>query len=433
MREPYPIDRYICQGQYVKRMVSRRLVLPIALLVTYCIAAQCSYAVGQGPIGVLYIGRVGGWGQPFWLMRPDPLFSFGFVQAEFRTDFSVATPIQAADTWDAVRRMVRIYMPRTYSDLTSRYDVVLFWHANRDAVGPRNNELLARGVKEGGIGILMTGGWESFGGSSFGPAWGETPIGRLLPTEDVIGGWIDDGQLYVDKPDNEFISSLPWKPTPYFNVRGTCHHNIVNVKPGADQLLHLENRVHPDHPGMVTWRIEGARTIAFTVEIFHFYQWEYFIDFGANLIIYADGRPVPQDLELVHRVRGRILEIATRRSLLLSLVEFCESFGANTEPLMMLIDDVEEAIAEATPKYLELRFEEVWETYLKVDEMVKDVERAAVEVKNKALFWIYLVEWLIVTGTLMVSGFILRTIMIRRRLYKEVRTTRLDLVKKMVG
>jgi hypothetical protein len=151
------------------------------------------------------------------------------------------------------------------------------------------------------------------------------------------------------------------------------------------------------------------------------------MDMGANLLIYADGRPVPQDLQLVHRVRSIMLQIATRKSLLLSLLEFCESFGANTGDLMSMIDGVDLAVAETRPRYLELRFQEVWEDYLRIEEMIKEVEAAAVEIKNRALLWVYLVEWLTVTGTLMVCGFVLWTLMVRRRLYHEVRTTRLDL------
>jgi len=399
--------------------------LVLLFLLAACGSASRSFcSTENGPIRVLFLGRVGGWGEPFWFMRPDPLFSFGFVQAELRTDFAALSPLQAASTEEAVKRMVRLYMPRSYSDLTSHFDVILFWHANRDAVGSHNTEMLARGVREGGMGLLMLGGWESFGGYGF-PPWGETPIGKLLPTEDVVGGWLDDGQLIIDRPHNEFISSLPWKPTPDFNVRGTCHHNIVTVKNGAELLAHLDNAVQPDHPGMVTWQLEsGARTFAFMVEIYHFYYWQYFVDLGSNLVIYVAGRPVPQDLELVHRVRAKISQISTRRALLLSLVEFCDSFGANTDPIMRRIDAIDEVVADTASLYLELRLEEAWDSYLKVDDMIEEAEGAAIEIKNRALLWVHLIEWLAVTATLMVCGFVLWTFMVRRRLYKRVRTTR---------
>ena len=402
------------------KILSILLILNQAYLWTIC-----PVSTNQGPIRILFLGRAGGWGEPYWLLRRDPMFTFVYVQAEFRTDFSALSPIQAASTEEAVRRLVRIYMPRTYADLSSRIDVMVFWHANRFAFNDRNIQMMARGIEEGGIGMLMFGGWESFGGSSHGPPWGDTSVGRLLPTEDTLGGWIDDGQFVIDDEDNEFIRSLPWEPTPNFNVRGTCHHNIVTVKPGADLLAHLVNRFQPDHPGMVTWKLDGgSRVFAFTVEAFHFYYWEYFTDLGANLAIYIDGRPVPQDLELVHMVRGKVSQISTTRSLLMGLVEFCESFWANTGPIMVKVDEVEAAMAEATPLYLELRLLEAMETFDSVDEMVKEVEVIAIDVKNRALFWVYLVEWLVVRGTLMTTGFVLWTVMIRRRFYRRMRASR---------
>jgi len=50
-------------------------------------------------------------------------------------------------------------------------------------------------------------------------------------------------------------------------------------------------------------------------------------------------------------------------------------------------------------------------------------EAAADKVKNEALLWVYVSEWLSVTGTSLVCGFLLWTLMIRRRMYKEVAYT----------
>ena len=45
--------------------------------------------------------------------------------------------------------------------------------------------------------------------------------------------------------------------------------------------------------------------------------------------------------------------------------------------------------------------------------------------KDRALMWIYIIEWFTVTATLFISGFLLWTLMVRRRLYGEVGVTRL--------
>jgi hypothetical protein len=51
-------------------------------------------------------------------------------------------------------------------------------------------------------------------------------------------------------------------------------------------------------------------------------------------------------------------------------------------------------------------------------------EEEAVRVKNSALFWIYVIEWLVVTATLMISGMVVWGLMVRRRYFREVRSTR---------
>ena len=49
----------------------------------------------------------------------------------------------------------------------------------------------------------------------------------------------------------------------------------------------------------------------------------------------------------------------------------------------------------------------------------------AMKLKDRALFWIYLIEWIAVTGASLLAGFAIWTFMVRRRLYREITTTRL--------
>ncbi len=195
----------------------------------------------------------------------------------------------------------------------------------------------------------------------------------------------------------------------------------MKVKPGARQLAHVITGSGND-PLMVDWELpNGARTFALTsescrlVEIFGS-RWEYAYDYVGNMMIYLDRRRVPQDIALVHAARGKILETGTRRSLLLALLEFCESFGANTDTITKRIDELDRATASALPQYLDQRFEEVLETYNEVDQILKEAEEEAVQVKNRTLLWIYIIEWLAVTETFMDCGFLLWSLMIRRRL-----------------
>jgi len=73
-------------------------------------------------------------------------------------------------------------------------------------------------------------------------------------------------------------------------------------------------------------------------------------------MIYLDRRPVPQDVDLVHLTRTTMLRVQKRRSLLLSLVEFCESFGANARGILLMLNDVDAQISRANQKYLQLDY-----------------------------------------------------------------------------
>jgi hypothetical protein len=56
--------------------------------------------------------------------------------------------------------------------------------------------------------------------------------------------------------------------------------------------------------------------------------------------------------------------------------------------------------------------------------MILDISNRAMELKDRALFWVYLTEWSAVTGTLLASGFLVYDLLVKRRLYREVDTTR---------
>ncbi len=410
----------------------RLMVLAIAFLLVYETFLEPASSLGDGRTGVLYVGCVLR-SRPFWLMRSDPLFRMGFVQATFR-DSAAFGPMPARSEAE-VHRMVRVYMPRTYEDLVSNYDVIVLSDANVFAVGPHIPKL-AQAVEEGGLGLFMGGGWESFGGAGAAyPAWGETSVGRLLPTEDILGIWEQSGtqRVVIDKPDHELMRSLPWDMGDLdLAAPIKWHHNPVTLKSGAEQLAHVTPTPGRDDPLMITWTLGGgARVFALTSEIHRFFwqggewgnPWMYGIDLGCNLMIYLDNRPVPQDVALVHAARSKMSEVETRRSLLVALLDFCESFGASTRGVMSGFRDMDEAIARALPQYLELRFDEMLETYRLVDGMLAEAEEEAVRLKNRTLLWVYVIEWLAVTGTAMFCGFVLWSLMVRRRLYREVQTT----------
>ncbi len=390
------------------------------------LAIPSARSLQDGRIGVLYVGCVAR-SMPYWLMRSDPLFRPTFVQATIR-DFMLFGPMPAP-TIEDLNRLVRLYMPRTLNDVVANYDVIVFFEANVQAVGGHIPKL-ARAVSEGGLGLLMTGGWQSFGGYAGYPAWGETPIGPLLPTEDVPGAWHDsvEHRIVIEKPNHELMKSIPWDLGDPALHGAPWDHNFLDLKAGAEELARV---VSPgcDAPLMVTWRLEGgprAFSIASEGGWYLFsVRWRYVYHFCSNLLIYLDDRPVPQDAALVEATRSKIFEVATRRSLLVALLDFCESFGANTQRIVSGLSNIDQVIAEALPEYLNLRFEDALESYRKAGKMMEELEAESMELKRRALMWVYLIDWLAVTATLLVCGIALWSLMVRRRLYRQVRYTRL--------
>jgi len=413
----------------------------ILLLLMILLFSPNVSGLDDGRIGVIYIGCLAR-SAPFWWMRSDILFQMNYVQATLR-DWAGWGPIMQADEEGVVYRLVRLYMPRNYDDLTSRFDVVILANANTLALEARNIEMLARGSEEGGLGLVMFGGWESFGAAFGRPPWDGTAVGDILPTEGVPNTYImtPKYQLYmrIDEPEHEFMRSLPWDRKQPFMTN--FHHNLVKLKPGATRLARIESPEFKDHPAMVTWELEGSDARVFSVasEIIgpssepgqlhtmctRGNPWEYAIDFGANLMIYLNHRPVPQDVYLVHQLRQSMFDVGTRKVMLFGVLEFCDSFGANTAGMMERLDEVDSLIRSALPVYLDLRFEETLEIYEDVHDELNEIERDAVDLKNRALMWVYIIEWLAVTGTAMISGIFIWSIMIRRRLYRQVRTTRM--------
>ncbi len=401
----------------VKGMPGKRIACLVMAVLAPAMAVTLDDGTMGSRIGVLYVGDVVRIGA-FRYMKWDPLFSVSYVAANLR-DFGLSL----SDT----RRAVRLYMPRSYEDLVGRFDVIELNDADGDAVGVHSIEMLSQGVSENGMGLVMTGGWSSFGGTgTAGPPWGETSIGRLLPTSDVVGYWIEWGRVVIDSPDNEFTRSLPWQTGGFM---GSWHHNLVKVREGAVLLAHTEDG--RDDPLMVTWSLEaGSRVFSLTGDtdalgLAGFVpEWEYAMDFVANIAIYLDRREVPQDVELVHRVRSKMSETEVRKSLLLNLLDFAEKLGASTRRVLAGLGEVVDVTSSASQDYLNLRFENVLEILERADGMLVELEADAVRLKNRTLVWVYVTEYAAVTGTGLLCAFVLWSLMVRRRLYREVDVTR---------
>jgi len=368
-----------------------------------------------GRVRVLYIGDA--WGPtPFFDISSEPSFA--------------ATPIPATyahtHTYNErqLRQFMRIYMPRTYRDLVTKYDVIILSDTNRGLFRLGQLEMFRRAVEEEGLGILMVGGIEAFGGDSGYPSWGNSPVEEALPVF-CLRGQTYRNDFFVESkyPDDPFIKSLPWKTMPPFHGM-----NVVDPKEGAKILLNA--RISKKYPVLVYWNFgKGVGlahmpdwTPAWGASIMK--DWNFYPDYVANMVFLCAGAKIPQNPILMHELRTRFERYYKQRALAISLMEFIETFGAKVTTVEDGLSKIGDMEKEAERLYLKQDYNGALQTLKDTDKEFHRLSQEMVKLKERALMWVYIVEWLAVSGTAMVCGVVVWMLMVRRRLYKEVEITR---------
>ena len=400
-----------------------------SLIVLYLIVTGVSGASNLDPrrVGVLYTGDPYPGVTPYVSMKEDA--------------FVLVTPVQgsrehyAGITWEDIHKSLRVYMPRTYQDYLDNYDVMILSDTNKRIFRDEQHSWMKDGVLDEGMGLLMVGGYESFGAGFGHPHWGNSLVEGILPVTVPVSGddWVStDSQrgIYITESGfgNDFIRSLPYEPTPEYLRAGT-DGNIVILKEGATVLARWASGKYEDPPCYVTWDIGQGRTYAMCHDWtpgggWLMSRWEYYRDYSVNLMLYLAGRELSTNHQVVHKYREDIHKLAIGRSTLFALIEFVESFGGNAREIDEEITALEEMVSDSKEDYLDHEFEVATGKSEEALAKLKEIEELALRVKDEALFWVYLIEWLSVSGMSMVSGVVLWTLMVRRRLYREVGVTR---------
>jgi len=143
-------------------------------------------------------------------------------------------------------------------------------------------------------------------------------------------------------------------------------------------------------------------------------QWSYAVDFWINQMWYLADVDIPKDIQLVHSIRERTLTYLFERIMATSLIDFIEKYGAPTFKLQNMLGEVDDIKREAEVLYLDELYVESFDKLEEAFDGLIQIADRSIEMKNEALFWIFVVEWTVVTGTSVLTGFIIWTLMIRR-------------------
>lgn len=368
-----------------------------------------------GRIRMLMIGETG----PHNQQATYHLFSDPMV------DLTVIPAGDVADV-ETSKRFVRIYIPRSFERLSDNYDVIELFdfvpyvllddHIRwmRDAVGQR------------GLGLaLVEMGWYSVSDwtGNDAAAWMATVLYEAYPCD-----------LVVEKQNlNTFYMDLVIED-PIVKIPGLEKVSMTEVGRHGIQVARQGSKVY------TVWRarkedaiVGGSYGQGTTLMIPMGWDniptetvkgWDYYVDFVLNHAYFVANVPVPDDPDLARSLRIAFGEYLSRRSLASSLVEFVDRFGASTHSVERTLGKLEKERQAAANLYIAGDYHGAWELLQEIFDGFQSLSEESMKLKDRAFFWIYLIEWLAVTGTLLACGTIIWSLMIRRLLYREVMVTR---------
>ena len=149
------------------------------------------------------------------------------------------------------------------------------------------------------------------------------------------------------------------------------------------------------------------------------------MDVFINILLHSTGRSLPGDILLVHHLREQYWLLNQQKLLLMGLIDFVDKFGASTRDLEDDLDILEDLKENSFDSYRAQDYEVALDIIEGALRKIGEIGEDAVLLKRRALFWVYLTEWSAVTATLLLSGGVVHTLLIRRRLYRDVGMTRL--------
>ena len=381
-----------------------------------------------------YLPVTGAW------LEADPLTTPTYVPSSTHL-----TSLQGAQ----IQRYIRLYFPRNYDKLLE-YEYIMVTGVEIDQYTQRQQWMIHDAVLEEGLGSMQTRSVQSMADFIAHP-WAESVVSDVFPNDAdrVVSDRYSWERLYV----RYVINSNPNVPPvllPYKNLEGVegalmeATTVIAIPKEGAVVTSYVVGGfpqgfpgIYPDPgfrspgwmPHTMFWRYGNGTTWTHH-DVPGAGFWDaarnpYAPDMLLAELLFSTGRSLPDDVILVHRLRGKFASFISQKDFIYSLLDFVDRFGARCGPIMVAMMEISEVADEGRLTYVRQEYEDSTSF---IDRAIVDMEALrseAMRLKDRALFWIYVIEWLVVSGVFLLSGSILWSLMIKRRLYQEIGVTRL--------
>ena len=101
-------------------------------------------------------------------------------------------------------------------------------------------------------------------------------------------------------------------------------------------------------------------------------------------------------------------------------------FGANTREVEEEMSGLEDEIRQAKREYIDGDVEAASAILAGIFDRFAEMDSRLNNIKERALLWIYLTEWIVVASTGMICAVVVWTLMVRRKFYREAGISRLS-------
>jgi hypothetical protein len=394
-------------------ILQRRFPLVAIVILAWLAPVSCEDIAPR--ISAFVVGQVTPEHNPFSaLFAEDPLFTYRVY------------PVCYHCSPEENRRLARSYYPRTRRELVENYQVMAFYKANIEYLPLRHFQDLDYAFREAG----MVGAASP--GTSWDTAWVPSILYHIMPVSEYR-----DFVRYV--PYTVFFHRerepvfTPFAALGMEGIIGNNYHVMV-AREGSTTWAEMRPN---GLPWLVSWRPGGGNPGMMWIftGTFNAPWWglvygsggenPYAIEMLTNLLFHSLDLPLISDIHARREARTVLSTFQARKLLALHVMEWADTFGAN---ILQLADDlsvVEQDAQTAMEYYVEQDYAATVSYMESMSERVIALAEEAVRLKNEAMAWVYISEWLIVSGISLVAGSSLWSLMIRRRLYREAGSTRL--------
>lgn len=340
-------------------------------------------------------------------------------------------------------RLMRIYFPRTFDDLVT-YDFLLLAQVDMFFISPEQAQWMHDAIADYGLGGVNTRSVMSMNNYLSMP-WADSVLSRAFPNK----AWAVIRSPYYLKPSGPLIVNDDEMIAP---IMRPFKKQIEKTFPGYAGLLTIPKQGSKIHSWLKTNLLDQAYPSPGYIP--HLFEWDYergttftmmdmlyddfwrtdrnsfALDIIVNIIWHGSHRELPLDAMRVHVLRDKLRYHAGEKSAIISIFDFVERFGVNTASLYSGLDELQADKSRADQLYLEGEFDRSSSVIEDVIERLNGLAERAMKLKDQALLWVYLIEWLVVAGTSLLCGTALWVLMIRRRLYREAGVTRDNFTKR---